>query len=63
MSQTVRIRRVRITVPNGSAVSGANLAQRLANAISSESRQPVPEPVRRSLASRLANAVQNREKR
>ena len=63
MTQAVRIRQVRIRVPSGSAVNGANLAQRLANSIAIESRQAVPEPVRRSLAARLTNAVQNREKR
>ena len=63
MTQAVRIRQVRIRVPSGSTVSGANLANRLANSIAKESRQAVPEPVRRSLAARLTNAVQNREKR
>jgi hypothetical protein len=63
MNQTVRIKRVRIRVPGGAQLAGANLANRVANSIATQSRQPVPEPIQRKLAAQLTHAVQNREKR
>lgn len=54
-----RINNLTIRVPR--AATGAPLAAQVAKAIEARTERPLPEPIRRRLAARLADAVERRK--